>query len=171
MKKGPPQPTPDPKVSTQTPPQEHVTTSTYRRTAPSPSPAVFFSGLPELRGAFAPSSPISLTRSTTPLSPFCSPWAPQRWPAAPKASEPRRSTGAGAKEARALGSYGMHLHLWVGEPKVTTELVDVDYRWVFWDDCARMDSSSDKVTTIGDTKRSALNKWSLKGWCVFGLVS
>jgi len=40
----------------------------------------------------------------------------------------RRSTGAGAKEVRAFGSYGMHLLLWVGEPKVTTELVDVDYR-------------------------------------------
>ena len=40
----------------------------------------------------------------------------------------RRSTGAGAEEARALGSYGMHLLLWVGEPKVTTELVDIDYR-------------------------------------------
>ena len=32
---------------------------------------------------------------------------------------------------QAFGSYGMHLLLWVGEPKVTTELVDVDYRWVF----------------------------------------
>ena len=38
------------------------------------------------------------------------------------------STGAGAKEAWALGSYGMHLLMWVGEPKVTTELVDVAYR-------------------------------------------
>ena len=37
------------------------------------------------------------------VSPFCSPWGPQRWPAAPKASGPRRLTGAECQGGPGLG--------------------------------------------------------------------
>ena len=116
-----------PRSTHQTPPEEHVTT-------PSPSPPFFF--LDSLSSE-APGHlrPRCCWLAGSALSPFCSPWGPQRWPAAPN------SSGPGVRQ----GSYGMHLLLWVGDPKVTTELVNVDYRWVFWHDCARMHSSSDRV--------------------------
>ena len=63
------------------------------------------------------------------LSPLCSPWRPQRWPAAPKASGPGVRQGQVPRRPRPWGVMGCTLLLWVGEPKVTTELVDVDYRW------------------------------------------
>ena len=82
-------------------------------TAPSPSPPGCFSGLPELWGAWAPMSPILLTDRFSSVSVLFT-FRASAMACGSEGQRTRRSTGAGAKEARALGSYGMHLLLWVG---------------------------------------------------------
>ena len=121
-----------PKSLTQTPPQEHVTTSTLPETAPSPSPPVFFSGLPELRGAWAPTSPILLPSTFSSLSVL---FALRAWAMA-CSSEGQRTRPF--ERGRCQGGPGLG-ELWdapapVGEPKVTTELGWCrlyDDTWVF----------------------------------------
>ena len=79
---------PKPKSLPQTPPQEHITTLTYRpETAPSPSPPGFFLDSLSSEAPEHQRRPCCWMAGPK-LSPFCWPWGPQRWPAAPKASGP-----------------------------------------------------------------------------------
>ena len=133
---------PKPKSLPQTPKTRHHVNLPEDRAISFPTG--FSSGLPELRGAWTPTSPILFKASCIVVTVLFTLRA-SAIACGSEGQRTRRSTGAGAKEARALGSYGMHLLLWVGEPKVTTELVDVDYRWVFWHHCARIHSNSDRV--------------------------
>ena len=120
-------------------------------TAPSPSPPVFF--LDSLSSE-APGHQRCRCccrccwRWTGPaLSAFCSPWGPQRWPAAPKASGPGVRQGQVPRRFGPSGVMGCTCSCgWVNRKPPLNWLMSTIGEF-FWHDCARIHSNFDKVTS------------------------